>query len=422
MFGLVEIELTRIRRMAQQADDGFLKKTISAIALAIGFSSAAAAQTLSVTNCQVYKNGGAYRAIGVDYFTAFYRTYPNGASSTPSPIPTTKFAALEAAGIPFIRVPILAYWPDEISQFITNQSAFFAKFDPFIAAAQKYNIGVIPDFFWRFESIPDYFGEKVSAWGNASSKTRTFIASFAAAFAKRYEGNSSLWAYEFANEINGYADNPTGYQLYDVATSLGTPASYSTADNLTSTQVKDAYQAFVTAIRSQDKSTPVLSGYNMPLTDAYNLRNKFGGWDTVGQFNLELPWENSPGSIASIHSYPESWPNPFSGHNVTILQYYNYAKAAAVGALPCQPLYVGEYNSINDGSTYGTGAAGVAASLAEFKSLTNAIVSSSTSLASVWEYDNIYWTDAYNVDPSRLSYLTTVNKNLNSVATSASPN
>ena len=146
-----------------------------------------------------------------------------------------------------------------------------------------------------------------------------------------------------------------------------------------------------------------------------------GGWDTVNQFFLEIAWENSPGNLVSAHTYPEGWPNPFAGNNVTIFQYYNYAQAAAAGATPCQPLYIGEYNSINDGSTYGTGAAGVAASFADFQSLINAIVSSGASLASAWEYDNIYWTDAYNVDTSRLSYLTKVNANFKSLATSASP-
>jgi hypothetical protein len=366
--------------------------------------------TISVRNCLIYKNDKPYRAIGVDYYTAFYRTYPNtGGAAHPIPATgTNSFASLQTAGIPFIRLPILAYWPNDISPFITSQSTYFAAFDPFIAAAKQYNIGLIVTFIWRIPSIPDHFSESPSAWGNPASQSRAFLASFAAAFADRYKGNNALWAYEFANEFNVVGDISTGYQAYDVSTASGTAASYSSADNLTSTNIKNAYQAFVNAIRSKDSLTPISSGHHMPRTNAYNLRLSLGGYDTVAQFNIEIPWEIAPGNIASFHLYPESWSLPFAGNQIQPQAYFPYAVTAAAGAVPCQPTFFGEYNSINDGTTWG----GSTGSYNEFTLLTDSIVSSNVSLAAVWEYDNIYWTDLYNVDSARLSYLTTVNSTL----------
>ncbi|MGH6795971.1 MAG: hypothetical protein ACREDH_12455, partial [Methylocella sp.] len=372
------------------------------------------AKGLSVANGVLLKDGAPYRAVGVNYISAFERTVPSRSDTSY----IAGFQALQSAGIPFCRVRVPGYWPTNIAPYMSNLPAFFALMDPFVADAAKYNIGLIPSLFWNWTSLPAVEGESPTAWGDPNSKTIATCKNFSQAVAARYAGNPAIWAFEFSNEMNTYIGWPREYTAYPIDTSQGTPASYSPSDNLTLAQMQFAYHAFAAAIKAGDPGRLVEPGFDMPRTNAYQLRT--GGssaQDTVAQYKTVMAQDCAGGDLCSNHIYAfslnQAYNFRFADDSVNDAQFITVAE----NPVPGMPMFFGECGSAVDGSD-GT----IAQSDADLQGMINAFVASTAALMAIWVFDYSGQEGSYNISPNnalayRIPWITAANRALASSPT-----
>ena len=116
---------------------------------------------LSQTNGVVFKDGRPYRGVGANYFDLFLRRLHEPTNSTS----LEGLRQLGGAGIPFVRFAV-AYDNADWSLYLDRREACFQQFDAVVRAAEEAHVGLIPSFFWSFQSFPDLVHEPRDQWGN----------------------------------------------------------------------------------------------------------------------------------------------------------------------------------------------------------------------------------------------------------------
>jgi hypothetical protein len=177
------------------------------------------------------RNGRPYRAIGVNYFDAFYRTLENPADKSYK----EGFDVLAEHGIPFVRFSATGYWPVHFQPYVTDREAYYQLFDEFVASAEEHHIGLIPSVFWTAQfMLPDLVGEKCNQWGDPDSETIALARDIVSGLATRYANRPTIWAWEFGNEGNLAIDLPNAADWRPpTQVSLGNPATRNAEDDWT---------------------------------------------------------------------------------------------------------------------------------------------------------------------------------------------
>jgi hypothetical protein len=332
------------------------------------------------------------RAIGANYFDLFYRSV-YGTAMTLSTA-TTALSQLKAVGIPFVRFACSPYWPSEWKKtYMANPTTYLANMDVIFNAAQSVGMGLVPSMIWNFSSIPDALGEPMSAWGNASSATRTFMRNYVGTVVKRYASNSAIWIWEFENEVTDWGDLPNALTWWPaVNTANGTPATRTNADLITSAMIKSALADFASVVRQYD-TRQISSGANIPRNNAFHLSQTPLSWtlDTPEQFTAAVGSQTLPassGGVASMHLYPFNLANSYVGVATPTYSTVLTAFAAAAKSLGV-PSFVGEFGIPQTSS--------VQTDLSNFTSLLNNVVSSGVNYAAMWVYDFTFQNGQYNM-------------------------
>jgi Cellulase (glycosyl hydrolase family 5) len=404
--------LLRVRSQTKKPK-AFMKKFLIYIAVLLFLSPqilCAGSDPLSVSSGVLTKDGKPYRTIGINYYDAFTRYLENGDTSY-----LAGFQKLENAGIPFIRFNVL---PNDSNRayYMNNPTVLYTALDKFVADAQTYNIGLIPDVYWNWWTIPDIKGEPYDAWGNSSSQTRIFGASFAQALSTRYASNPTIWVWEMSNEYNLQVDNPL---FTDWFSPVGNPSGdqnvatpNSPDNNFTSAQMLSAYNGFISAIHAGSSSVLVESGYGTPSYDAWHLaQNGSNTQDTQAEFLSIVASQYQVGDLVSMHIYP---PSPVATSNVNQYsdQTATFSQILATVNSECvtlnKPFYLGEFGLLSSGAD--------SEFLGEIDSVLGLFTTgtNSSGLASPWIFD-LYWggegndPDEYIISDARLAMISAVN-------------
>ncbi len=260
---------------------------------------------LSVAPDGTLRRGGkAFRGVGVNYFDAFYRTLlrPGDVSYEAG------FRVLAQHKIPFARFMACGFWPADMKLYRENRSAYLARLDGVVRAAERHGIGLIPSLFWHPGTVPDLVGEPCDTWGNARSKTHEFMRRYTREVVTRYRNSPAIWGWEFGNEYNLAADlpNAAGHRP-QIATERGTPATRSARDELSHDAIRVAFAEFAREVRRHDPSRIIAAGNAMPRASAWHQRRE-KSWtkDTPQQF-AEMLRDDNPGpmDVLSVHCYSE---------------------------------------------------------------------------------------------------------------------
>lgn len=307
-------------------------------------------------------DGRIYRGIGVNYFSAFYRTLHDPADTSYD----AGFQVLEAAGIPFCRLMGCGFWPNEQKLYSENKHEFFRRFDAVVRSAERHHIGLVPSLFWNESTVPDLVGEPLSAWADPKSKTRAYMREYVRDVVTRYRKSPALWGWEFGNEFNLSADLPNAKEhLPQVVPSLGTPATRSEKDEVTYEDIRDVFAAFAHEVRLYDKGHIISTGDGFPRESAWhNWKEKTWTADTPAQA-AEMLWEDNPDAVnvISVHAY---------GDCAQALQ-----TDAALGRQFGKPLFVGEFGSPGPPDKSET----------EFQTILAAVEQARVPLAALWVFD-----------------------------------
>jgi hypothetical protein len=327
------------------------------------------------------RNGTPYCAIGVNYNDAFWRHLSNPSDRTYE----QGFADLQSHGIPFVRIPISGYWPDDMKLYQTDAATFFARVDDVVGSAGAHGIGVIADLYWAWFMVPDLVGEPVSSWGNPDSATSKFMTQFTRDVVFRYRHTSAIWAWEFGNEYSLQVDLPNAASFRPpVVPSLGTPTTRSSADDLTTAMIVTAFEQFSMTVQQLD-DRPVTTGNSIPRSEAEQTRKttQFGALDSRSDFMGNLVLVNpSPGyQLASIHLYHSDITQQrfATGYISSYDELLSLSSMATNGSSAA--LFAGEFGA-SDVLDGGQGAA-----ISENQKLIDAIVRNRVPLSAVWVFD-----------------------------------
>ncbi|MCI0492756.1 MAG: cellulase family glycosylhydrolase [Planctomycetes bacterium] len=348
-------------------------------------------------NGTILKGGKPYRAIGINYFNAFYRTVenPNDTSYREG------FDELSKRGIPFIRFMGGGFSAKNWKMYQDDKAAYFAIMDAFVKAAEEKGIGLIPSLFWWTAGIPDLVDEPRNQWGNPDSKTIAFMRQYVRDVVTRYVNSPAIWAWEFGNEFSLECDLSNAADLRPwVHLDLGTRKERTAEDDLTQEMVVAAFREFAQEVRKVDTKRPISPGHSLPRPAALHLHNE-RSWthDNPEQLAANLIEVNpATADLVSVHIYPMD-KDRFGRNDATYAETITVCLAAA--AKNGQAIFVGEFGAMDSEQDGGAEKA-----RSECLEMISAVESTGVPLAALWVYDLAAQDNSINVTPTnKRSYL-----------------
>ena len=288
----------------------------------------------------VVKDGKLYRAIGVNFFDAFMRTF-NAPSDTSY---RAGFQVLANHKIPYARVSMAGFAPNDYKLYLTNPTEYFRRMDGVVQAAADYHVGIIADLFWNNSVCADVAGEHMNAYENPTSATYTFMRKYIDDVVGRYKDSPGIAGWECGNEYNLFNDLSNGYSF--LSTYAGSPATRDPVlDNFPCTRTNTLLSEFAKEVRRVDPYRIIVSGNSEPRGSAWHLTYQ-QNWtqDTVSQFGQVLRRDNpDPLDAICVHAYYTTANDFFAGLPVNYSGLMAATKAA--GAVVHKPIFVGEFSA-----------------------------------------------------------------------------
>ncbi|HEV2210142.1 MAG TPA: cellulase family glycosylhydrolase [Verrucomicrobiae bacterium] len=320
------------------------------------------------TNGVVFYQGRPYRGVGANYFELFLRVLHEPTNHTS----LEGLDQLGRAGIPFVRFAV-AYDNADWRLFLDNRNEFFRRLDVVVQEAERAKVGLIPSFFWRFESFPELSKEPREQWGNPHSKTCALMRQIVGAIVERYKLSPGLWAWEFGNEPNLQVDLPNAAQFRKPG---GTEH-----DDLTSVIMVSMLREFAREVRRHDPHRLLIAGHSHPRASAWhNTAEKSWRPDSQDQ-TLEILRRDNPPPLdtIAIHLYAD---HPVT-QEVAAWAKDNREYLRAVRTLSQEmkrPVIVGEFGLASQGQNE-------AETRAKFEELLTAMEQAQVDLAAFWVFD-----------------------------------
>lgn len=288
----------------------------------------------------ILRDGKPYRAIGVNYVSAFSRTLtnPNDTSYIEG------FKVLHQKSIPFVRMWAMGFWPSENKLYIENKPEFYRRMDRVVKAAEKSGIGIIFSMFFMTSTVPDMMGEPTGQWANPDSKTNAFMRTFVKEMTARYGKSKATWGWEFGNEVSLAADLPNASEHRPlVSVEMGTPATRNAGDEFTHEMMRNTFRLFASEVRKYDKTRPILTGNAFPRASAFHQMTEHSwGTDNPHQSAIMLADDNpDPVDTLSGHFYSPSLDK--YGRTLTVEQLF--AECMTVSRKAGKPLVIGEFGT-----------------------------------------------------------------------------
>ncbi len=290
----------------------------------------------------ILRDGKPYRAIGINYFSAFSRTLDNPKDTGYR----QGFDELAKRGIPFIRFMACAFWPRDWKLYREDKEAYFRLLDDVVKAADEKGIGLVPSLFWYMACIPDLVDESCGQWGNPDSKTIAFMRTYTAEVVQRYKDSPAIWAWELGNEYSLAADLPNAADHRPpVHPTLGTRTARSAADDMTHDMIAAACREFAKEVRMYDKLRPITTGHSLPRASAHHQRiEKSWTADTKEEFQANLiDVTPDPMDLVSVHVYPFDEKSRFGREKTSYEEVLSLCMQSAAKA--GKALFVGEFGA-----------------------------------------------------------------------------
>lgn len=367
---------------------------------------------VSASGDYLLKDGVRYRAIGVNYYDAFYRTLFNANDRSY----VEGFNYLASNKIPFARVMFTGFWPSDLKLYQSNKVEYFSRLDRVVKAAENAGVGLIASINWNPSTIPDLVDEPRNAWGKKDSKTIQFMSKYTKEVVSRYVNSPAIWAWEFGNEYTLYVDLPNAPNFRpQVVPEKGTRLLRGSEDDLRASDVINAYQMFAESVRSIDKIRMLSTGNSLPRPFAYH-NSRYNTWDrdSESEFCEILKRDNPlPFALMSVHIYPTDKNKYFLNGGASLNNIVSVA----------------EWCSFNEKKVLFVGEFGVDKTLLEstakqyYIDLIDSIVNNNVSLAALWVFDFKYQDGGANVSATNnRSYVIDLIKNANARLSSGAPN
>ncbi len=155
---------------------------------------------------KLYQAGESWRGIGCNHFALFLRelfTFGGGSVNTGL---ENDLQDLSGRGIPFVR--FAAGWFDYVrwrDDYAINPDRYWSTLDRVVAAAARYEVGLVPCMFWTLRAFADlshHYGswQSLEQMSVRNSVHNVRFAEFTQTFVRRYAGSPAILGWEFCNE------------------------------------------------------------------------------------------------------------------------------------------------------------------------------------------------------------------------------
>lgn len=379
-------------------------KSIFCAAFLLGCATLACAQDKSITTFPaappitlgekgvVLRGGKPYRAVGINYFSAFSRTLAKTGDTSYE----AGLDELARRGIPFVRFMACPFWPKEYDLYKSDPDSYFRLMDGFVKAAEQRGIGLIFSLCWYDASIPDLVDEPRGAWGDPSSKTVAFMRKYVSEVVGRYANSPATWAWELGNEYSLGADLPNAAQCRPpVVPHLGSRAERGPGDDLTHDMIVTACREFGNAVGKLDTAHLITTGHSLPRPSAAHFRSDHTWTQDTREELVQNLMDVTPDPInlISVHVYPQDHEKRFNQPHTAYLEILQLCMRASEQS--GKALFVGEFGAPDDEKNGGPEKA-----RAEFTSLLSAIEESGVPLSALWVFDLPFQESFVNVTAS----------------------
>jgi sugar phosphate isomerase/epimerase len=322
---------------------------------------------------------------GVNYYDLFHRfiTYAGPFE------PESQLKQLSDRGLKIVRFAACPIWARDWTLWKADPEHYMAGLERIFVAADKLGMKLVPVLMSAPFGLSDFMGEPFSAWGNASSATRRAFDDFVPLMVQRYHSHSSLFMWEFSNEMNAFANNPSGYKYYPPVDSVIGKAR-TELDNYTGTDVQNIYARFAELVRIYDTRHPLSSGSTTPNGAQIRREKGLSGLDSRDDLMAAMEQTLAGGTeILSVHVYDDISKDRFDAKGSSFAEIL--AMARAVADRKGVKLYLGEFGLARSGDD--------AVDKARFHQMISEIRAAKVDYASVWCYDWLQ-TPAWNITPN----------------------
>ncbi|MDD5037575.1 MAG: cellulase family glycosylhydrolase [Methylococcaceae bacterium] len=325
----------------------------------------------------VLKEGQPYRGVGLNYLDCFTRTLRKNTDTSYE----EGFRVLAEHHIPFVRCAFTPLSVKEMQLYQENREAYFKLMDWVVQCAERSGVGLIPSIFFAAKTmVPRLVKEHADQWGNPGSQTMAFMRQYTHEVVSRYRNSPAIWAWEFCNEYNSYADLPYAATYLPKVKDSGatepkfpTPRDYPTHDIMIV-----AFREFARAVRRDDPNRLIESGADFPRKSAWHFYKEHNSTiDTPAQFEVMLSLNAiDPMDLISVHCYNDT---PTKLQRKDNWERLDAAVAAARNL--GKPLFVGEFQYPSE---YGPDSPQARRAMDEFLAKLDRL---QVPLAAVWVFD-----------------------------------
>lgn len=124
--------------------------------------------------------------------------------------------------VPVVRFSGMVYHADEMRFYMESKAEYLSNLKTLAELCDEADILLVPSVFWQINTVPSYFDEPMSAWGDVSSRTYRFMAEYTEDFVNVLKDHKCIAAWEFGNEFNLAADIALAGYPDISATAIGT--------------------------------------------------------------------------------------------------------------------------------------------------------------------------------------------------------
>ncbi|MBO4422282.1 MAG: cellulase family glycosylhydrolase [Clostridia bacterium] len=366
--------------------------------------------------------GEPFYGFGVNYFGAFARYVESESQSTKEY--EAGLAGLASYNIPFIRIPLCAYYPSYYELFDSDPDRVFAYLDKVLDECVKKRIGVIGSLMWWDAVIPAHVGEKRSDIGVTGSKTLEYAKNYTKAIVERYKDHPAIWGWEIGNEYNldaDLCDKEFKIWLWPEGISGMPLENINGYDYFTSEELRTFYTEIAKVIREYDDYRMITTGNGEMRPFAYAVykssqkKSADHTWEMKWNGNTRKQFDQmnayfTPDPIDTLCFHLQSGSSDGSRTYVTDLNMFGktisseeyfrayYETAKSLG----KACYFGEFGDMLEMET----APDV---IDKFREVTDAISASGIQIASLWQFQD--YTDE-GVAGEKLAVLSELNLKL----------
>ncbi len=167
----------------------------------------------------------------------------------------TTVEVLKKEQVPIVRFSGSPFYARQFHFYLDNKQQYLANLDHLATLCDEAHILLIPSVFWNTGSVPDYYEEPPTAWGDPSSKTYAHMLSYTTDIVNTLKDHKCVAMWEFGNEFNLAAD----------IASAGYP-------DIPARVVSTAYKGFADLIKTLDPHGRVIASGNSIMRNAqYHL-------------------------------------------------------------------------------------------------------------------------------------------------------